>query len=156
MGGWMFFPSGNFRKNWNLDDLLEDLPSLGSLPSRDEWYEHVPETRERLQGHTLGFFCGIGKVPGKMPPGHADLPAYPMSVFVSELTIMPACWTSKDIQTVPAVFPDEYRIVNAVNYPLVITVTGTLPDRPPAFRVFGSYCFFPPPYVMTQQIQQNL
>ena len=152
MGGWMFFSSDNSRRNWSLEDFLEDLPSLGSLPSRDEWHEYVPESRERSQGSSLGFFAGVN-LPGKEPPGQAGLPAYPMAVFVSDLTIMPVCWTSKDVLTVSAGPADTYRIVDVLSYRFVITVTGTLPDRPPAFRVFGSYCFFPPPYVMAKRDQ---
>ena len=59
MGGWMFFPSDNSRRNWSLEDFLDDFSSVGSQPSRDEWYEHVPESRERLQGRTLGFLGGM-------------------------------------------------------------------------------------------------
>ena len=147
MGGWMFFPSNDSRRNWSLEDFLEDLPSFGSQPSRDEWHEYIPETRERSQGRTLGFFCGGGKASYVA----AELPAYPMAVFVSDLTIMPVCWTSKDVLTVPSGCADAYRIVSVLGFRSVITVTGTLPDRPPSFRVCGSYCFFPPPYVMAKQ-----
>ena len=147
MGGWMFFSSDSSRRNWSLEDFLEDLPSLGSQLSREEWHEHVPESRERTQGRSLGFFCGGLKASRVL----AELPAYPMPVFVSELTIMPVCWTSKRVLTVPAGSADAYRIVNVLSFRFVITVTGTLPDRPPACRVCGSYCFFPPPYVMPEQ-----
>lgn len=144
MGGWMFFPSYNPGRNWSLEDFLDGLPSLDSQLSRDEWHEHVPESRERLQGRSLGFFCGGAK--SSCVP--ADLPAYPMAVFVSDLMIMASCWTSKEVFSVLAALPDEYRIADVISYRFVITVTGTLPDRPPWFRVCGSYCFFPPPYVM--------
>lgn len=147
MCGWMFFPSDNSRIKWSLEDFLEDLHGWGSQPSPDEWREHVPESRERTQGRSLGFFCGGAKASRVF----AELPAYPMAVFVSDLTIMPVCWTSKDVLTVPAGSADAYRIVNILSFRLVITVTGTLPDRPPACRVWGSYCFFPPPYVMSKQ-----
>ena len=150
MGGWIFFPSDNSRKNWSLEDFLDDLPHLGNMPSRDEWREHVPETRERLQGRTLGFFGGMN-VSGKRTPGLFDLPAYPMAVFVSDLTIMPACWSCQDVLTVSSGPVDEYRIVNALRFRFVLTVTGTLSDRPPALRVCGSYSFFPPAYVMAEQ-----
>ena len=147
MGGWMFFSSDNSRRNWSLEDFLEDLPSLGRQLSREEWHEHVPESRERTQGRSLGFFCG-GATASRLL---AELPAYPMSVFVSDLTIMPVCWTSRRVLTVPSGPANAYRIVNVLGFRLVITVTGTLPDRPPAYRVCGSYCFFPPPYVMAKQ-----
>ena len=147
MGGWMFFSSDNSRRNWSLEDFLEDLPSLGRQLSREEWHEHVPESRERTQGRSLGFFCGGAKASRLL----AELPAYPMSVFVSDLTIMPVCWTSKDVLTVPAGPADAYRVATVLSSRFVITVTGTLPDRPPVCRVWGSYCFFPPPYVMSKQ-----
>ena len=146
----MFFPSDNSRRNWSLEDLLDDIPSVGSQPSRDEWHEYVPQTRERLQGRTLGFFGGMN-VSREKTPGQSDLPAYPMEVFISDLTIMPACWSSLNVLTVPSGSVEAYRIVGAAGYRPVITVTGTLPDRPPAFRVWGSYCFVPPPYVMAEQ-----
>ena len=150
MGGWMFFPADNSRRNWSLEDFLDDFPGMGSLPSRDEWHEHVPETRERLQGRTLGFL-GRMNAAKTVPPGQSDLPAYPMAVFISDMTIMPACWSSQNVLTVPSGSTDAYRIVGAAGYRKVITVTGTLPDRPPAFRVWGNYCFFPPPYIMAEQ-----
>ena len=150
MNGWMFFHSDKTRNNWSLEDLLEDLPNAGRQPSRDEWREYVPESRERLQGRTLGFFGGMD-VSGMEPPGQFGLPAYPMRVFVSDQTLMPSCWSSQNVITVPSGSADAYLIVNAVSYQFVITVTGTLPDRPPAFRVCGNYCFFPPPYVMPEQ-----
>ena len=150
MGGWMFFPSDNSRRNWSLEDFLDDFSSVGSQPSRDEWYEHVPESRERLQGRTLGFLGGMN-VTKTVPPGQSDLPAYPMQVFISDLTLMPTCWNSQTVLSVPSGRVDIYRIVGVGSSPLVITVTGTLPDRPPVFRVCGSYCFFPPPYVMAEQ-----
>ena len=147
MGGWMFFSSDNSRRNWSLEDFLEDLPSLGRQASRDEWHEHVPESRERTQGRSLGFFCGGAKASRVL----AELPAYPMAVFVSDLTIMPVCWTSKEVLTVSAGSADAYRLADVSVCRSVITVTGTLPDRPPSFRVCGSYCFFPPPYVVAKQ-----
>ena len=150
MGGWMFFPSDNSRRNWSLEDLLEDFSSAGSQPSRDEWHEHVPETRERLQGRTLGFLGGMN-VAKTVPPGQFDLPAYLMQVFISDLKIMAPCWSSQNVLSVPSGSIDAYRIVNVMSCRSVITVTGTLPDSPPAFRVYGSYCFFPPPYVMAEQ-----
>ena len=150
MGGWMFFPSDNSRRNWSLEDFLDDFPSMGSQLSREEWQEHVPESRERLQGRSLGFFGGMN-VAKTVPPGQSGLPAYPMRVFISDLTIQPSCWSSQNAVSVPSGSVDAYRIVNVMIYRPVITVTGTLPDRPPAFRVCGSYCFFPPPYVMPEQ-----
>lgn len=147
MGGWVFFSSDNSRRNWSLEDFLEGLPSLGRQLSREEWHELIPESRERTQGRSLGFFCGGAKTSHVL----AELPAYPMSVFVSDLTIMPVCWTSNSVLTVPAGLANAYRIVNVSSSRFAITVTGTLPDRPPAYRVCGSYCFFPPPYVMAEQ-----
>ena len=147
MGGWMFFSSDNYRRNWSLEDFLEDLPSLGRQLSREEWHEHVPESRERTQGRTLGFFCGGAKT----SLVQAELPAYPMAVFVSDLTIMPVCWTSKEVLTVPAGSADAYRLADVSGSRSVITVTGTLPDRPTSLRVCGSYCFVPPPYVVAKQ-----
>ena len=142
MGGWMFFSSDNSRRNWSLEDFLEDLPSLGRQASRDEWHEHVPESRERTQGRSLGFFCGGAKASRLL----AELPAYPMSVFVSDLTIMPVCWTYKTVLEVSPASLSIYKFNRPHAFRSVLTVTGTFADQPPYLRVCGSYSFFPPPY----------
>ena len=144
MNGWMFFPQGeNAVRTGNINwELISGVfPGMNAI-SRKEWHAYIPESRERLQGHSLGFFCGGGRK--NIPPD--ILPDYPMRTFVSDYVIMPSCWTDQFNQTVPAEGPEKYRIAPVpADFP-VMTVTGFFPDRPPYRRVCGSYCFFPPPY----------
>ena len=153
MNGWMFFPSqkDNFR-GMDGDDpaakLLAMLMDSGSATA-EEWRSYVPESRESLQGKSLGFFCGgAGLAELKHGPASEDMPEFPMPVFVSDISIMPSCWSFNETLTVPAEPAREYIIRLLPDFRKVITVTSTLPDRPPCYAVYGSYCFFPPPYVM--------
>ena len=146
MNGWMFFSHGN--NSWRKSD--QDFEVIfGSLPgmfplSREEWHAFIPESKERPQGRTLGFFCGDGGLAGKKQL--FDFPEYPLHAFVSDSVIMPCCWSFNEVLSVSASPVSEYRIFPDKRCSKVITVTGTLPERPPYVRVYGSYCFFPPPY----------
>lgn len=160
MNGWMFFSSENdddfSRKDMHavILDLLETPVSL----SREEWNAYIPESRESLQGKTLGFYCGGASLAGmKNNPAAPDMPEFPMLELISDHTIMPVCWSFKEtLEAVPV--PDiGYRILPAAgSYPAVITVTGTFSVRPPYMRVYGSYTFFPPPYVLKEKLPTEL
>ena len=146
MNGWMFFPaekSGTRTRNRDIEVIFESFP--GYL-SEDEWHENVPESIERKQGRSIGFYCGGGIPSGAGTLAAAEIPAYPMNVFRSDLMIMPVCWTYRTVLTVPPVFDQKYKWNRPHTYRFVLTVTGTFADRPPSLRVCGSYCFFPPPY----------
>ena len=155
MNGWMFFPSP--KKNSRGPDgndpaarLLAILMSSESV-SAEEWHSYVPESRESLQGKSLGFFCGgAGLAELKHGPASKDMPEFPMQVFVSDFSIMPSCWSFNETLTVPAEPVLDYLVPLMPSYWKVITVTSTLPDRPACFAVYGSYCFFPPPYVLKE------
>lgn len=153
MNGWMFFPPGREKRFTNDEAavlLLQMLENTERI-SKDDWNTYIPESRESLQGKSLGFFCGgAGLAELKRSPAAPDMPDFPMPVFVSDFSIMPECWTFKDLLTVKAEPDREYRIFLLPDFKKVITVTSTLPDRPPCFGVYGSYCFFPPPYVLTE------
>ena len=155
MNGWMFFPSpkDKFRGPGGDDPaarLLAMLMDSGSVTA-EEWRSYVPESRESLQGKSLGFFCGgAGLAELKHGPASKDMPEFPMPVFVSDFSIMPSCWSFNETLTVPAEPVLDYLVPLMPNYRKVITVTSTLPDRPPCYAVYGSYCFFPPPYVMKE------
>ncbi|MBO4632168.1 MAG: hypothetical protein J5858_09620 [Lentisphaeria bacterium] len=145
MNGWMFFPgkrNSERKYNQEIEVIFGTVPGLSSL-SREEWHAYIPESKERAQGRTLGFFCGNGRQSGKKL---FDFPDYPMRTFVSDSVIMPSCWTFNEVLSASPVPVSEYRVFPAKKSSEVITVTGTLPDRPPYVRVYGSYCFFPPPY----------
>ena len=155
MNGWMFFPpQKNIYRGANGDDpaarllaMLMDSPSV----TAEEWHSYVPESRESLQGKSLGFFCGgAGLADLKHGPASEDMPEFPMPVFVSDFIIMPSCWSFDGVLTVPAEPRQDYLIHLLPEFGKVITVTGTLPDRPPCLAVYGSYCFFPPPYVLKE------
>lgn len=146
MNGWMFFSPESisaWEYNKGLEAVWGAFPGMNPL-SREEWHAYVPESRERRQGRTLGFFCGGGS--GKNLSG---MPDYPVRTFVSDFVIMPSCWTYQSLITVPASAPDNSGfVIRHARSLRVITATGTFPDKPPYFRVCGSYCFFPPPYVL--------
>ena len=153
MNGWMFFPpQKNIIQGSDGDDpsarllaMLMDSPSV----TAEEWRSYVPESRESLQGKSLGFFCGgAGLAELKHGPASKDMPEFPMPVFVSDFTLMPSCWSFDGLLTAPAEPCLDYLVPLMPNYRKVITVTSTLSDRPPCFAVYGSYSFFPPPYVM--------
>ena len=155
MNGWMFFPpQKNIVRGADGDDpaarllaMLMDTPRV----TAEEWRSYVPESRESLQGKSLGFFCGgAGLAELKHGPASKDMPEFPMPVFVSDFSIMPSCWSFDEALIVRAEPAREYIIRLVPEFRKVITVTGTLPDRPPCFAVYGSYCFFPPPYVMKE------
>ena len=159
MNGWMFFSSnGNDSySRLELDALLEILGPPGHL-SKEEWHTYIPESREPLQGKTLGFFCG-GAIPGalKNSPGTEMLPDFPLRLFVSDFMIMPVCWTFKGALTVRSAPAREYRTRLVMQHPRVLTVCGTVANRPQYLRVYGSYSFFPPPYVLAGKVPpQNL
>ena len=153
MNGWMFFPpKKNIYRGANGDDpaarLLAMLMDSGSATA-EEWRSYVPESRESLQGKSLGFFCGgAGLADLKHGPAAKDMPDFPMPVFVSDFSIMPKCWSFNGVLTVPAEPVREYIVFLLPRFRKVVTVTSTLPDRPPCYSVYGSYCFFPPPYVL--------
>ena len=155
MNGWMFFPpqKNNFRGTDEDDRAARLLAMLMDSPSitAEEWRGYVPESRESLQGKSLGFFCGgAGLAELKHGPASEDMPEFPMPVFVSDFSIMPSCWSFDGMLTVPAEPCLDYLVPLMPNFRKVITVTGSLPDRPPCLAVYGSYCFFPPPYVMKE------
>ena len=155
MNGWMFFPSpkDKFRGPGGDDPAARLLAMLMGSDSvtAEEWNSYVPESRESLQGKSLGFFCGgAGLADLKHGPASEDMPEFPMPVFVSEFTIMPSCWSFDGVLTAPAEPCLDYLVPLMPNFRKVITVTGSLPDRPPCLAVYGSYCFFPPPYVMKE------
>ena len=147
MNGWMFFSdAGNRTKNISRDFevMLETFPGMYRM-SREEWNTFLPESKEPLQGASLGFFCG-----GDFSGGLAEkegMPSFPMRSFVSDWVIQPSCWTYPNLLTVSASRVEGYRFTLPRAGFGVITVTGTLPDRPPSVHVYGSYCFFPPPYI---------
>lgn len=154
MNGWMFFPPSKGKGFFNGEaaslmlELFQDVNGL----SREEWNSLVPESRERLQGRSLGFYCGgAGLAALKNGPAAQNLPDFPMKVFVSEFTIMPSCWTFKDSLVIAAVPNQEYLIFLKPGFVKVLTVTGTMPDRPPCYGVYGTYCFFPQPYVYPEK-----
>ena len=138
----MFFAaekSGNGNQGFEV--IFGSFPGMHQL-SGEEWRTYFPESKERLQGKSLGFYCGGG--PSKVAP--AEFPPFPITVFRSDLMLMPVCWTYK---TVLAVTPDAdqiYKLIRPHSFRFVLTVTGTFADRPPSYRVYGSYTFFPPPY----------
>ena len=153
MNGWMFFPSKkNISRGSDGDDsaarllaMLMDSPSV----TAEEWHSYVPESRESLQGKSLGFFCGgAGLAELKHGPASKDMPEFPMLVLVSDFTIMPSCWSFDRVLTAPAEPCLDYLVPLMPKYRKVITVTSTLSDRPPCVAVHGSYCFFPPPYLL--------
>lgn len=151
MSGWMFFPPDK-EKKFSHDEaavlLLQILQDTDHI-SREEWNACIPESRERLQGRSLGFFCGGASLSAlKNSPAAQDMPQFPMPVFISDFSIMPSCWTFKGLLTVPAAPDQKYRVFLVSNFRKVLTVTGTLPDRPPYYGVFGNYSFFPPPYIL--------
>ncbi len=155
MNGWMFFsPKKNIYRGPGGDDpavrLLTMLMVSGSV-SAEEWSSYVPESRESPQGKSLGFFCGgAGLADLKHGPASEEMPEFPMPVFVSDFSIMPSCWTFNEALIVSAGPGREYIVQMQPDLRKPITVTGTLPDRPPCVAVYGSYCFFPPPYVMKE------
>ena len=153
MNGWMFFPpqKNNFRGADGDDPAARLLAMLMDSPSvsAEEWHSYVPESRESLQGKSLGFFCGGAALADlKHGPASEDIPEFPMPIFVSDLSIMPSCWSYDGVLTVPAEPCMDYLVPLMPKFRKVITVTSTLPDRPPSLAVYGSYCFFPSPYVM--------
>ena len=156
MNGWMFFPpKKNIYRGPDGDDpearLLAILMSSESVTA-EEWRSYVPESRESLQGKSLGFFCGgAGLAELKHGPASQDMPEFPMPAFVSDFSIMPSCWSFNGVLTVSAEPAREYTIRLRPEFRKVITVTSMLPDRPPCLAVYGSYCFFPPPYVMKEK-----
>ena len=142
MNGWMFFsPEVNSARQYQkFEVIFGTVPGMDFL-SREEWHTYLPESRERMQGRTLGFFCGGGQ-----GMNLSEMPDYPLRTFISDYVIMPSCWTNQVFLSVAAEPVEQYRIFHVpVNSP-VITETGTFPDKPPYVRVYGSYCFFPPPY----------
>ena len=152
MSGWMFFPQDH-EKRFSNDEaaVLLELIMNSSTISREDWNTYIPESRESLQGRSLGFFCGgAGLAALKNSPAAQNMPEFPMPVFVSEFSIMPECWTFKDQLTAEAVPAQDYIIRLIPDFDRVITVTSALPDRPPCYAVYGSYCFFPPPYVLKE------
>ncbi len=152
MNGWIFFPRDNEKRVSNDEAavLLELIMNSNNI-SKEDWNTYVPESRESLQGRSLGFFCGGASLAAlKNTPAAQDMPEYPMSVFVSDFSIMPACWTFKDLLTADPGSVCEYLVSPLTNFNQVITVTSTLPDRPPWLAVYGSYCFFPPPYLVKE------
>ena len=159
MNGWMFFSSDNddlSRKGIHaaISDLLESPYS----PSREEWNTYIPESRESLQGKTLGFFCGgAGLSALKDNPAAPYMPEFPMLELISDHTIMPVCWSFKEVLAAVPVSDVGYSILpEAQRYCKVITVTGTLSARPPYVRVYGSYTFFPPPYELKEKLPTEL
>lgn len=143
MNGWMFFPSDRYPRQQDGKDselILEIFPGMNPL-SRDEWHAYMPESRERSQGRSLGFFCGGGSGISR-----CALPDYPLRVFTSDYIIMPSCWTDQVFLTIAAEPVGENRVFRVPAGLRTITVTGTFSENPPYFRVYGSYCFFPPPY----------
>ena len=153
MNGWMFFPRRKEKRFSNEDAaaLLLEMLQDGNRISKEDWNTYIPESRESLQGRSLGFFCGgAGLAALKNSPAAQDMPEFPMPVFVSEFSIMPECWTFKDQLTAEAVPAQDYIIRLIPDFDRVITVTSALPDRPPCYAVYGSYCFFPPPYVLKE------
>ena len=147
MYNWMFFPKDEEPDNSGADLALV-LDQLRLSPvTAGEWAELVPESHERAQGATLGFCCGNGilRSGGNVRPSVPEIPVVP---FVSDYAIEPKCWLDSVRLTIPAVPAREYRIFLAGRTRRVISVTSTFPDRPPSFRVCGSYCFFGPPYVL--------
>ena len=151
MNGWMFFPakkSGTRNRDRDLEIIFESFP--GYL-SAEEWHDNVPESIERKQGKSIGFYCGGGP---SLRPGQfsaAELPAYPVNVFRSDLMIMPVCWTYKNVLEVSPVSESIYKLNRPHAFRSVLTVTGTFADQPPYLRVCGSYCFFPPPYRLAEE-----
>ena len=151
MNGWMFFPRRKKKKLSSEDAaaLLLEMLEADIRISKEEWNTYIPESRESLQGRSLGFYCGgAGLAALKNTPAAQDMPEYPMLVFVSDFSIMPECWTFKEALIAESEPVREYIIRLLPDSKNVITVTSTLPDRPPCFAVYGSYCFFPPPYVL--------
>ena len=147
MYNWMFFPKG--EETGNCPDLATVLDQVGLSPvSPREWTELVPETRERAQGPTLGFCCGTEGIrpAGKKPVFSPEIPIVP---FVSDFSIEAKCWLEQISFTVASVPNRTYRVFSRHPMRPVITITSQMPDRPPSFRVCGSYCFFGPPYILT-------
>ncbi len=147
MNGWMFFPA---EKSGNGDQGFEVI--FGSFPgmhqlSGEEWRTYIPESKERLQGKSLGFYCGGGT--GKVSP--AEVPPYPMKAFRSNLMIMALCWTYKAVLTVTPAPDLGYKLIRPHSFRFVLTVTGTYADNPPSYHVYGSYSFFPPPYKLAKR-----
>ena len=145
MNGWIFFTQ--VKNSWQKYDrdfeaVFLAMPGMNPL-SRDEWHAYVPESRERSQGRSLGFFCGGGSGISR-----GALPDYPLRVFLSDYIIMPSCWTDQIVLTVAAEPVGENRVFRVPAGMRTMTVTGTFSENPPYFRVYGSYCFFPPPYLL--------
>ena len=143
MNGWIFFSPG--KNTWQKYDrdfeaVFLAMPGMNPL-SREEWHAYMPESGERLQGRSLGFFCGGGS-----GISCCALPDYPLRVFTSDYVIMPSCWTDQVFLTVAAGPVEKKRVFRVPAEMRTMTVTGTFPDNPPYFRVYGSYCFFPPQY----------
>ena len=146
MNGWMFFPAAkNGNQNQPCDVLYEVFPGIRRL-SREEWNTFLPESRESRQGCSIGFLCGGRESVSLMRRSQTEQLPFPMAAFVSDFVILPFCWTCRKTLSAAGEPKGEYRILNPPAFRPVITVTGTLPDRPPSLRVCGSYCFFPPPY----------
>ena len=147
MYNWMFFPKNEEPDN-SAADLAFVLDQLRLSPvSAREWADLVPESHERAQGPSLGFCCGNGilRSGANLRPLIPEIPVVPL---VSNYVIEAKCWLDPVRFTIPVVPAGEYRIDLAnLNRP-VISVTSAFPDRPPSFRVYGSYCFFGPPYVL--------
>ncbi|MBQ9336058.1 MAG: hypothetical protein IJS14_02020 [Lentisphaeria bacterium] len=124
------------------------LDRIGLSPvSAEEWSELLPETRERAQGPSLGFCCGGAPRKGAGDPSF--MPDFPLISFVSDYIIEPKCWQDQQICFTIHPEPDTaFRLVGQYAARPVITVTSAITDRPPSFRVYGSYCFFGPPYVL--------
>lgn len=160
MNGWMFFSSDkddDFSRK-DVHAVITDLLESPLSPSREEWHAYIPESRESLQGKTLGFFCGgAGLAALKNSPSAPYMPEFPMLELISDYTIMPACWSFKEVLKAVPVNDTGYIIQPMVHrYYKVITETGTFSVRPPYVRVHGSYSFFPPPYVLKEQLPTEL
>lgn len=146
MNNWMFFPKKEGAGR--IPDLAFVLDQVRLSPvSEREWAELVPESRERAQGPSLGFCCGPG-LSGFPAQVQFPMPDFPVVPFVSDFIIEPKCWQEKIFITIPSVPDQDFRFVGIYAAQSVITVTSAIPDRPPSFRVCGSYCFFGPPYIL--------
>ena len=146
MNGWMFFPaekSGNGNQEFEV--IFGAFPGMHQL-SGEEWRTYIPESKERLQGKSLGFYCG-----GASKASPAEFPPYPITVFHSDLMLMPICWTYKTVLAVIPVPDQVYKLIHPHTCRFVLTVTGTFADRPPSYHVYGSYTFFPPPYRLAKE-----
>ena len=144
MENWILFPRKNTANKVSGPECIDMLLYFLSqdqrcLVSKEEWNTLIPESRERLQGPSLGFCCG--SLSGSAGTGRDlcyGLPPVRIRKYASDCMILQKAWNNDFACTVRNSWSiPEGFILHLNSSPVAITVSGML-SLEGSFFVWGS------------------